>query len=71
MSTEIAPSGQPAQTTWGNYLDMLALEKVEIDRIKWLESERLGFDCGIDRAVWVWETRERAIWLKRLRETGR
>lgn len=67
MSTPVTPSGG---FTWAQHLDMLGIERDEINRVKWLESERLGYDCGIEYAIWVWETTERKKWLKRIRESS-
>ncbi len=40
------------------------MERVEIDRLKWLESERAGFDVGVERAHWMWLMHgHRAKWL--------
>ena len=43
------------------YQDFLA-ERDEILRHKWLESERLGQDIGIDRAIINWIRKHRACW---------
>lgn len=39
------------------------LEIAEIERLKWLESERRGHDIGQYYAEWLWLTRHRAGWL--------
>ncbi len=36
----------------------------EIDRYKWVESEKLGIDIGFDRAVKEWLELYSAEWLK-------
>jgi hypothetical protein len=36
----------------------------EIDRYKWVESEKLGSDIGFDRAAEEWFTRCSKDWLK-------
>lgn len=46
------------------------LEKTEIDKLKWLESERLGKDCGYYFAVWEWSMRFRETWLSGIRVSG-
>ncbi len=43
------------------YQEFLA-ERDEILRHKWLESERLGQDIGIDRAMFNWFRKHRACW---------
>ena len=46
------------------------MERAEIDRLKWLESEREGRDIGIDRARWIWSMHgHRAKWLSEMRAT--
>ncbi len=40
-------------------------EESEIDRLKWLESEKAGHDIGRARAYWIWVTTYRATWIKR------
>lgn len=37
-------------------------EKEEILRHKWLESEKLGYDIGFERALVDWITRHRSAW---------
>jgi hypothetical protein len=48
-----------------------AAERVEIDRVKWLESERMGRDCGYYHAQWIWMTTERPNWIKQMRAEGK
>jgi hypothetical protein len=44
------------------------MEKVEIDRLKWLESEKAGRDIGADRAHFIWCFHgHRAKWLCEMR----
>ena len=38
------------------------LERAEILRYKWLESERVGFDIGFEQALTGWITQHRAGW---------
>ena len=40
------------------------LEKIEIDKLEWLESEKEGSAIGRERAEWIWATRYRSAWLK-------
>lgn len=42
------------------------LECEQIDKLKWLESEKAGYDVGIYRARWLWLTRHRAAWVSGL-----
>ncbi len=69
MSTT-SPSGANPIPNWGDYLGLLDTERLLIEKVKWLESERAGRDVGWDYAVWVWETTERTKWLKRTRESN-
>lgn len=70
MSTTLISSGSRSLPNWGNYLDMLDLEKEQIQIVKWIHSEKLGRDVGWDYAVWMWETTERKRWLERTRQAG-
>ena len=38
--------------------------KKEIDRHKWLESEKAGFDIGFDRAAEDWLNRFSDVWVR-------
>jgi len=44
-------------------------EKDEILRHKWIESEKVGYDIGFERALVDWITRHRAAW-RRSRQPG-
>ena len=39
-------------------------EREEILRHKWIESEKLGYDIGFERALTDWIIRHRASWRK-------
>ena len=39
-------------------------EKEEILRHKWIESEKVGYDIGFERALGAWITNHRAGWRK-------
>jgi hypothetical protein len=45
------------------YKEFLA-EREEILKHKWIESERLGYDIGFERALIDWVTNHRAQWRK-------
>ncbi len=45
------------------YKEFLA-EREEILKHKWLESERLGYDIGFEKALVDWVTKHRAQWKK-------
>jgi hypothetical protein len=36
----------------------------EIERYKWIESERLGYDIGLDEAVKQWTGRYADVWFR-------
>ena len=40
----------------------LKLEKQEIDKLKWIESEKLGRDIGRNKAVFLWSRYHRKSW---------
>lgn len=48
------------------FLGLLDDERVakEIERYKWIESERIGKDIGRERAAWEWIKAYGHIWLK-------
>ena len=37
-------------------------EMHEIDKLKWLESERTGHDIGYEQALLMWAHKHRSIW---------
>ena len=41
----------------------LKLENQEIDKLKWIESEKLGRDIGRHKAVFLWVTKYRSGWV--------
>jgi hypothetical protein len=44
------------------------LEKQEIDKLKWIESEKAGRDIGRNKAVFLWTKNHRTQWLKSLNQ---
>lgn len=50
------------------YQEFLA-EREEILRHKWLESERLGYDIGFERALLDWIRKHRDGWRRARRQT--
>jgi hypothetical protein len=48
---------------------MYVAETAEVNRLKWIESEKAGRDIGWARAVWLWTTTHRQAWLAAWRET--
>jgi hypothetical protein len=51
------------------YQEFLA-EREEILRHKWLESERLGYDIGFERALLDWIRKHREGWRKSRRQSS-
>ena len=49
------------------YQEFLA-EREEILRHKWLESERLGYDIGFERALLDWIRKHREGWIEERRK---
>ena len=45
------------------------LEQQEIDKLKWIESEKEGLDIGKNKAVFLWTKYYRKNWLKTLNAT--
>jgi hypothetical protein len=50
------------------YREFMA-EREEILKYKWIESERLGYDIGFEKALLDWVTKHRAQW-RRERQRG-
>ena len=47
---------------------ILLQEQVEIDKLKWIESEKEGRDIGRIRAVFLWTRYHRKKWLEEFNE---
>jgi hypothetical protein len=47
---------------------ILRQEQAEIDKLKWIESEKEGRDIGRIRAVFLWTRYYRKKWLKKFNE---
>lgn len=43
-------------------------EKNEINKLKWLESEKTGKDIGYEQALFMWARRHRRPWLAERRK---
>jgi hypothetical protein len=48
---------------------ILHQEQVEIDKLKWIESEKAGRDIGRYRAVFLWTKYYREKWLIEFRDS--
>ena len=48
------------------YYQFLQQEIQEIDKLKWIESEKKGRDIGRNKAVFLWYKNHRSLWLKGL-----
>ncbi len=51
------------------YREFLA-ERDEILKHKWIESEKVGFDIGFERALLDWIVKHRSTWRKSRRPTS-
>jgi hypothetical protein len=59
-----------ARATTGTYsfFDRLLIvqevraERDEIDRLKWIESEKVGYDIGFENALRIWQRHHRDLW---------
>ena len=51
-----------------SYYRFLKQEQQEIEKLKWIESEKAGRDIGKNRAVFLWVKNYRAEWLKNLNQ---
>lgn len=41
----------------------LKYEKKEIERLKWIESEKVNYDIGFNKALLIWVTKHRCDWI--------
>lgn len=53
-----------------NLFKLHELELKEIERIRWLESEKQGSDIGDFRTNWIWWAYHRDQWRRGLRASG-
>ena len=44
------------------FFQKLSSENEEIKKIKWLESEKVKYDIGIDRAILIWVRHYKSRW---------
>lgn len=54
-----------------SYFKFLLSEEQEILKNKWILSEKLGRDCGMEYAVWDWSMRCRHLWISGLKRDGK
>lgn len=59
--TKEASSGEDLLKNSNLYKEFLA-EREEILKHKWLESEKIGYDIGFERALTDWITKHRSKW---------
>lgn len=52
------------------YYQFWLKEKSEIEKNKWILSERAGQDVGWDFAAWNWNMRHRTKWIQSLKASG-
>ncbi|MGE9296971.1 MAG: hypothetical protein ACQKBV_11850 [Puniceicoccales bacterium] len=63
------PTGEDLVQRSSLYQEFLA-EREEILRHKWIESEKLGYDIGFERALLDWIRNHRDKWRTARREVG-
>jgi len=69
-----SPSKEPATASSREFVKQSSLyqeflaEREEILKHKWLESERLGYDIGFERALLDWIRKHREGWLAARRQ---
>jgi hypothetical protein len=59
------PSHSPPLPEISVYYEEFLLERDEILRHKWIESEKAGHDIGFEKALLDWIVRYRPIWRER------
>lgn len=52
------------------YLDYLEMRN-EIEKHKWIESEKMGYDVGFDHALIDWTTHHRKNWVEHKKRKNR
>jgi hypothetical protein len=45
-------------------------EQEEINKLKWIESEKSGFDIGWDHAWWIWTRKHKSNWWRAICASG-
>ena len=60
-------SGNCNFVTGSKVYQMILLERDEVFRLKWIESEKVGYDIGIDHATFLWLRFHRSKWLDRIK----
>lgn len=68
MSTTFHVTGKQNWPNWETHLQNLEAERCEIEKVKWIESEKAQKDIGYERAEWIWLTRHRHLWLTGLKQ---
>ena len=66
---EPAPDARAAMMNSSLYREFLA-EREEILRHKWIESEKVGYDIGFERALLDWIVKHRSSWRKARKQTS-
>lgn len=70
LSTLFMITGYRFPIEESNLFKLSQLEKEEVDRLKWIESEKAGYDIGIHRARWIWYTKHRSHWVHHVIQNG-
>ena len=62
------PTVDPALLETSAIYREFLLERNEILRHKWIESEKAGYDIGFEKALLEWVVRHRSAWRRHRRE---
>jgi hypothetical protein len=65
------PTGEPFSIESSELYQFRQAERAEIERNKWLLSEKAGCDVGWDYAQWNWIWCHRQKWLDGLKAEGK
>jgi hypothetical protein len=52
------------------FYKVLKMEHEEIERLKWIESEKAGHDIGWNHAWFIWTRKHKSLWMRRIYASG-
>ena len=62
------PTGMISRSS---YYRILKAEQDEINRLKWIESEKAGRDIGWHHAWFLWTTKHKSTWFSEIYASGK